>query len=159
MCKPAVYGRYVAEVLDREALDVPQPEALIRYAEPNDREPWLTPLGVINEACLLQLARDPNKSLLEGNEDVMSAGYQATMHIDLLEAWQAQGWGKKLIEAVAHRVRSGYEAEAILERKGIWIGVAADNVQVLGFYEKVGFRRWPRDAQSGSVIMVKDIYL
>lgn len=118
------------------------------------REPWLTETGEVNGANMTQTACSPSWLLERGNEDLRAAGYEATMHIDLLPEYQKGGWGSKLIErftgAVAARKREG--------NKGIWIGIGRENGGVVKFYEKVGFKLWEgKNETRTSITMVKDL--
>ncbi len=95
-----------------------------------------------------------------GSRAELTRRWRATMHIDLLEGWRGRGWGRLLVEAFARSVRrSGADYG-----RGVHIGVAADNRQVVGFYKRLGFRvvrvgggGSGDDGGEGSVTMVKDI--
>ncbi|KSW12792.1 GCN5 family acetyltransferase [Cellulomonas sp. B6] len=58
----------------------------------------------------------------------------AHLHVDLLPRLQAQGWGRRLIDALA---------DALRERgvPGVHLGVSAANTRAVAFYEHLGFRR------------------
>jgi ribosomal protein S18 acetylase RimI-like enzyme len=58
--------------------------------------------------------------------------YPAHLHIDLLPAAQGQGWGRKLIETFASRLRE-------LNVTAVHLGVGARNARAIAFYERVGF--------------------
>ncbi|KAH7175442.1 hypothetical protein EDB81DRAFT_939594 [Dactylonectria macrodidyma] len=144
----SAYPSYTAAVLDPSPdLPPPRPDPL---APP---EPWTSPDGSVNGACLTQLAYDPRRLLLGDARTAAVAGrYRATLHIDLLEAWQAQGWGRKLLErtvgALAEQrcARDGSEEPNL----GVWVGVADDNAKVVPFYERMGFRLWEDDDDADS---------
>ncbi|KAM0500697.1 hypothetical protein ACHAPB_005457 [Verticillium nonalfalfae] len=139
----AVYGRYVKEVLE--------PSTEVEAPRSRDfREPWAIN-GEVNEQALLQLAHDFDMAVLQGKE-ILWETHRATMHIDLLEEWQAKGWGRKLVEAFVESLREqkGYE-------QGIHIGIAGDNGKVVAFYEKVGFRLQPGGEKWGGFWMLKDL--
>ncbi|KAL8382414.1 hypothetical protein RB595_006278 [Gaeumannomyces hyphopodioides] len=146
------------------------------------REPWSIPGGeggeeVVNEQFLLQVARNPRWLLLEGagGKEALAQTYRATMHIDLLEPFQGQGWGRKMIEAFVQTVREaggqaahvvvlddetglGRGQEMLLDYgKGIHIGVSGENTKVVPFYEKVGFKVYPGGEVEGNVWMVYDL--
>ncbi|KAL0949405.1 hypothetical protein HGRIS_009467 [Hohenbuehelia grisea] len=56
----------------------------------------------------------------------------AHMHIDILEAYQRQGWGKKLIaRVVMHLKEQGYD--------GLWVGLDTRNESAKKFYGRLGF--------------------
>ncbi|MBO0898457.1 N-acetyltransferase [Cellulomonas sp. zg-ZUI222] len=58
----------------------------------------------------------------------------AHLHIDLLPRLQGQGWGRRLIEGLADRLRDrGVPA--------VHLGVDARNTRAIAFYEHLGFRR------------------
>ncbi|KAK8063201.1 hypothetical protein PG996_007853 [Apiospora saccharicola] len=105
----------------------------------------LTPSGTAplsakkpNPAALIRLAHDPRKLLQldSGPSGLPAQGWRATMHIDLLPAYQRRGWGRRLIEAYVRSVQASGEDHG----KGAWIGIAPDNAGVVQFYDKVGFR-------------------
>ncbi|KXX73080.1 putative acetyltransferase OgpAT, partial [Madurella mycetomatis] len=151
----AEYPRYVGEVLGSETgrADVPVPTQLSR------REEWRTTSsgadGEVNGACLAQLAYKVEWLVLEGVEGKkeLVEGWRAMMHIDLLEEWQGQGWGRKMIE----RFVEGVKGSGCEYGKGIQIGVSGENTKVLGFYEKCGFRVYHGGEREGNVWMVKDL--
>ncbi|GAB1316156.1 Acetyltransferase [Madurella fahalii] len=160
------YPRYVGEVLGSETgrAEVPVPAQL------GEREAWWITTGTgtgtgtgtdrlgereVNGACLAQLAYKVEWLVLEGVEGKMELvqGWRAMMHIDLLEGWQGQGWGRKMIDRFVEAVRSS----GCDYGKGIQIGVAGENTKVLGFYEKCGFRIYHGGEREGNVWMVKDL--
>lgn len=140
----AAYNGFTTSVLDASP-DVERPADVTR-----SREPWTLSDGAVNAVSMAQQAYNPSWLLVDGNEDVLAEGYTATMHIDLLEGWRAGGWGRKLIGRFVEAVRAA-RAQQQPEPgfRGIWIGIAADNAQVVKFYEKVGFRLWPTDPDKG----------
>ncbi|KAI0430544.1 hypothetical protein F5Y09DRAFT_227158 [Xylaria sp. FL1042] len=106
----------------------------------------------INPRALAQNAYRADWMILEGMGTV-TMRWRATMHIDLLPAWQGQGWGRQLIECfVASVVSSGQDYG-----QGEHIGVAGENSKVVPFYEKVGFRVIEGGEREGNIIMVRDI--
>ncbi|KAL8348084.1 hypothetical protein RB598_001412 [Gaeumannomyces tritici] len=140
------------------------------------REPWSVPGGgdggeegseeevvAVNEQFLLQVARNPRWLLLEGagGKEALVQSHRATMHIDLLEPFQGQGWGRKMIEAFVQTVReAGGQAahEMVLDYgKGIHIGVSGENTKVVPFYERAGFKVYPGGEVEGNVWMVYDL--
>lgn len=149
---------YVAPVLDAPASEVERPADVT-----TTREAWTTAAEggeMINGVAMAQQAYNPTWLLVEGNEDVLAEGYAATMHIDLLEGWRAGGWGRKLIEQFAGSVRAARKETSNSHDgdgfRGIWIGIAADNAQVIRFYEKVGFRQI-ESGPGGGPRMVMDL--
>lgn len=145
----AAYDGYRTDVLD------PSPEIEKPVDVAQTREPWTLPDGSINGVSMAQQAYNPSWLLVEGNEDVMRQGYRATMHIDLLEGWRAGGWGRKLIEHFVAAVRAA-RTPGEAGFRGIWIGIAADNAQVVKFYEKVGYRL-VQSSPGGGPRMVMDL--
>lgn len=129
----AAYPSYVAAVLDPSLDLCPDP-----LAPP---EPWTAADGSVNAACLAQMAYDPRRLLPGGPHAVR---YRATLHIDLLPAWQARGWGGKLLERV---VQALAEHGGGGGNSGVWVGVAEDNAKVVPFYERMGFRLWQDEAE------------
>ncbi|KAK4237311.1 hypothetical protein C8A03DRAFT_16127 [Achaetomium macrosporum] len=146
------YPRYVAEVLQSEQgrADVPQPEQLETLEALKNED------GGVNETCLAQQAYNINWLVLDGVEGKreLVEQYRAMLHIDLLEGWQGQGWGRKMIE----RFVEGVKGSGMNYGRGIQLGVAAENTKVVKFYEKVGFRVYPGgEKEGGNVWMVRDL--
>ncbi|KAH8830464.1 acyl-CoA N-acyltransferase [Flagelloscypha sp. PMI_526] len=56
----------------------------------------------------------------------------AHMHIDILEEYQRQGWGRKLIERGVEFLKS----EGV---NGVWLGMDPRNLDARKFYDKLGF--------------------
>ncbi|KAL2255320.1 hypothetical protein VTK26DRAFT_3621 [Humicola hyalothermophila] len=91
---------------------------------------------------------------VEGKRELVE-GWRAMLHIDLLEGWRGQGWGRKLIERFVEGVRRARDEEGVNVGRGIQLGVAAENTKVVKFYEKVGFRVYPGgEKEGGNVWMV-----
>ena len=148
----AAYDSYVARVLRGIGVEkgdiclIPTPEELEHRAQ------WIDPdTGRIGELCLSQLAFSPRWLLEEGNEDLLEDGYRATMHIDLLDEFQGQGWGRKLLETLVQSLK-----EQRFGGKGLWLGIGGENVKVVPFYEKLGFRVRERDVKTPTITMVRD---
>jgi ribosomal protein S18 acetylase RimI-like enzyme len=144
------YPRYVADVLQspQGAADVPPPAQL------DALEPWHTPAGEVNTACLAQMAYSVEWLVLgAGAKRALVEAYRAMLHIDLLDGWQGQGWGRKMIEQFVERVRASGGDYG----KGIQLGVAGENTKVVAFYEKLGFRVYPGGETEGNVWMVRDL--
>ena len=156
------YPRYVDEVLTRGHGQgvVPVPAQL------DTKEEWWADSGpdggrAVNEACLAQLAHHPRWLLLEGvpGKAELAGAYRATMHIDMVAAYQSRGWGRKLIERFEASVREAVAGSggALDAGKGIHIGVSGENTKVVPFYERVGFRVYPGGEAEGNVWMVRDL--
>ncbi|KAK8078739.1 Acyl-CoA N-acyltransferase [Apiospora phragmitis] len=150
------YPSYIASVLST-AVAPPPPLPPPSSSTQEQEEPFwipddttLTPSGTAplqakkpNPAALIRLAYDPRKLLQltdssnsNAPKSLSSQGWRATMHIDLLPAYQRRGWGRRLIDAYVRSVRASGEDYG----RGAWIGIAPDNAGVVQFYEKVGFR-------------------
>ncbi|KAI0517908.1 hypothetical protein F5B22DRAFT_600984 [Xylaria bambusicola] len=143
----ADYSRYVTSILSR---DVASPGFDIR-------EPWTVPAAttsavIINPRALAQNAYRADWMLLGSNEAV-TRRWRATMHIDLLPAWQGRGWGRQLIESFVLSVQKSGQDYG----EGEHIGVAGENSKVVAFYEKVGFRVVEGSEGDNNIIMVRDI--
>lgn len=160
----AEYERYVSTILSR-AVAVPDFSV---------REPWLVPGDettttaleqgqgqgqedpptevVVNPQALAQNAYRADWMLLE-NKEALTSRWRATMHIDLLPAWQGRGWGRALIDRFVASVRASGEDYG----EGEHIGVAGENAKVVPFYEKVGFRVVAGGEREGNIWMVRDI--
>lgn len=70
-----------------------------------------------------------NSTLLQNK---YKADYPAHLHIDLLPAYQRQGWGGKLLEALFDHLK----AKGI---KGVMLTAGSENVKGGNFYKKYGF--------------------
>lgn len=66
----------------------------------------------------------------------------AHIHIDLLPAYQRQGYGRELIETFCAAVK----AKAAT---GVHLTMAGDNVEAGKFYTRVGFKRFPQVLDGG----------
>lgn len=143
----AAYDSYTTAVLDASP-EVTRPQDL------DLKEPLFQADGSINEVFLTRLAYNPHLLLVDGNADLL-AEYKATMHIDLLDEFQGQGWGRQLIDSFVESVRAVPQKDGGVS-KGIWIGVAGDNGKVVPFYEKQGFRIKERPVESKTFFMVRD---
>jgi ribosomal protein S18 acetylase RimI-like enzyme len=146
------YPRYVAEVLQSEQgrADVPPPAQL------ETLESWRDEDGAVNGACLAQQAYNVNWLVLDGVEGKreLVERYRAMLHIDLLEGWQGQGWGRQMMEKFV----DGVKGSGMNYGRGIQLGVAAENTKVVKFYEKLGFRVYPGgEKEGGNVWMVRDL--
>ncbi|KAI1333514.1 hypothetical protein F5Y15DRAFT_342769 [Xylariaceae sp. FL0016] len=106
---------------------------------------------IVNPQALAQLAYRPDWALLDGKEHLHSR-WRATMHIDLLPAFQSQGWGRLLISKFITSVRESGEDFG----EGVHIGVAGENGKVVGFYEKLGFRVMEAAEAGRGFTLVKD---
>lgn len=76
-------------------------------------------------------------------------GHPAHLHVDVLPRLQGQGWGRRLIAAVADALR----ARGV---PGLHLVVDARNTRAVGFYEHVGLTRY---ASTGADhVMVLDLH-
>ncbi|KAA8635648.1 hypothetical protein SMACR_03288 [Sordaria macrospora] len=174
----ASYPRYIKEVLKspQGLADVPPPKQL------DTLEPWFLPFPVpsgekknnkkekslkINPESLAQHAYNPRWLVLQGPEGgkaearkkEMVDTWRAMLHIDLLEGYQGQGWGRRMIEQFCEAVKtegSNLSGGADYGR-GVYLGVAGENTKVVKFYEKVGFRVFEGGEVEGGVWMVRDL--
>lgn len=62
--------------------------------------------------------------------------YPAHLHIDMLPHLQGQGWGRRLVAALADRLRK-------MGVVGVHLSASADNVGAVAFYPRVGFTALP----------------
>ncbi len=64
--------------------------------------------------------------------EALVSQWPAHLHINLLPAAQAGGWGRKLIEQLLQTLRAAGVP-------GVHLGVSLQNEQVCGFYQRLGF--------------------
>jgi ribosomal protein S18 acetylase RimI-like enzyme len=60
----------------------------------------------------------------------------AHLHINILEKYQRQGWGRKLITTAIEYLKGQN-----VEGAGVWLGLDPRNSEARKFYERVGFRK------------------
>lgn len=60
----------------------------------------------------------------------------AHLHIDILEEYQGQGWGRKLVSTAIEYLKGENVAG-----EGVWLGMDPRNVEARGFYSRLGFKR------------------
>jgi ribosomal protein S18 acetylase RimI-like enzyme len=65
--------------------------------------------------------------------------YPAHLHVDLLPRLQGQGWGRRLVDAVAQRLTTRGAT-------GVHLGVDEANTGAIAFYERLGFTELSRPA-------------
>lgn len=82
--------------------------------------------------------------------DACVAFSPAHMHIDVLPAYQRQGWGKRLVGAAIKYLRD----EARLN--GLWLGMDPRNVNAAQFYARLGFKHVQGADASNVCISVAD---
>ncbi|KAJ3500993.1 hypothetical protein NLJ89_g9541 [Agrocybe chaxingu] len=103
-----------------------------RYAA----EHWWPPLAEKYPPETMVKPGDQNYSKLLRNmhiaPDANVAYSPAHLHIDILEAYQQQGWGRKLIAAAVEFLRG----EGI---NGVWLGLDPRNEGARKFYTRLGF--------------------
>jgi ribosomal protein S18 acetylase RimI-like enzyme len=86
--------------------------------------------GAASEAWLIDHVHSPGTA----PDDVVS-GHPAHFHIDLLAEAQGHGLGRRLIERVLGQL-------ADRDVPGVHLGVVAENVDAIAFYERLGFTRF-----------------
>ncbi|KAH0587723.1 hypothetical protein J132_00529 [Termitomyces sp. J132] len=60
----------------------------------------------------------------------------AHLHIDILEEYQGQGWGRKLMSTAIEYLKGENVAG-----EGVWLGIDPRNTKAKAFYSKLGFER------------------
>jgi ribosomal protein S18 acetylase RimI-like enzyme len=73
--------------------------------------------------------------------DFLSDEHPAHLHIDILPEGQGSGWGRRLMDAFMERL-------AVLDCRGVQLGVAASNERALRFYAAYGLERLHEDADT-----------
>lgn len=92
--------------------------------------------------------------LITQDADALGGAYKGMMHVDILEGWQGKGFGRGLVEGFLGLVKgSGEEVYG----KGCYLGVSPENLKVVGFYERLGWRVWEREDGAEGVTMVIDL--
>ncbi|KAI0192018.1 acetyltransferase [Xylaria flabelliformis] len=153
----ANYGRYITDILShsiavpdfsiRAPWIVSKTAINVEYAQRQD-----IPDETANPLALAQNAYRADWMVLEGKEAVTER-WRATMHIDLLPAYQRSGWGRQLIDRFVASVQSSGQDYG----EGEHIGVAGENSKVVPFYERMGFRVIEGGEREGNIWMVRDI--
>jgi len=83
------------------------------------------------DRAMLQLLHHPEHLLVPE-----LAGYPAHLHMNLLPAFQRQGYGRRLMETfLAAANRAGAER--------VWLGMLTVNVRARAFYDRLGFVELP----------------
>lgn len=72
------------------------------------------------------------EQMLHANFPNLLAQYPAHLHIDILPAYQNQGWGKRMLEKLLGRFQD-------LGVSGVHLGKAGSNVRAGQFYARLGF--------------------
>jgi ribosomal protein S18 acetylase RimI-like enzyme len=114
---------------------------------------------VVNAEAMAQNAYKVEWLVLEGVEGKreLVEGWRAMLHIDILEGYQRQGWGREMVTSFVESVKEVKEEGRWDVGKGIQLGVAGENTKVVGFYEKLLFRVYPGGEKEGNVWMVRDV--
>lgn len=115
-------------------------------------EPFQLPDGTVNAAHLIQKAWNPTWLITE-DADALGGKYKGMMHVDILEGWQGKGFGRGLVEGFLGLVKGSGEDFG----KGVYLGVSPENLKVVGFYERLGWRVWEREDGAEGVTMVFDL--
>lgn len=74
--------------------------------------------------------------------------YPAHLHIDLLPELQGHGFGRRLIRALLAELR----ARGV---PGVHLGVSLRNTGARAFYQRLGFRPLPSDADAGGLLGIR----
>ncbi|KAF8076532.1 acyl-CoA N-acyltransferase [Lyophyllum atratum] len=69
--------------------------------------------------------------------DACIAFAAAHLHINILEAYQGRGWGRKLITTAVEYLKGEN-----IEGGGVWLGMDPRNSKARAFYERLGFKRF-----------------
>lgn len=119
-------------------------------------EPFQLPDGTVNAEHLIQKAWNPAWLITQDADALNGGAYKGMMHVDILEGWQGQGFGRGLVEGFLRRVKEAREG-GVDVGKGCYLGVSPENLKVVGFYERLGWRVWEREDGAEGVTMVIDL--
>ncbi|NLE22728.1 MAG: GNAT family N-acetyltransferase [Actinobacteria bacterium] len=104
------------------------------------RDEWWTQRGVRWPMPAVERSRQDGVLVYaygRGGEPEADLGrFPAHLHIDLLPELQGQGWGRRLIDALAEALR----ARGV---PGLHLVASIENVGALAFYDRLGFARQP----------------
>lgn len=119
------------------------------------------------ESSLLDLLFNSPEELLNlhvpSREEPLAATWGAHFHVDILPAYQRQGWGAAMVEEMCGALRAG-------GARGVHLGLEGRNEGAARFYARMGFRRAEvvldggvsgevgrMAGENGTVFMVKDL--
>ncbi len=102
---------------------------------------WRTDADATLDDLLIALMHTP----VPASPDVV-ADYPSHLHIDLLPRLQGQGWGRRLVDTLAERLRTAGS-------RGLHLDVATDNTRAHAFYRRVGFSELVRDDHTVTFVM------
>ncbi|KAI1741500.1 hypothetical protein F4680DRAFT_415582 [Xylaria scruposa] len=154
----ANYRRYVTEMLshyvEEPDFSIRAPWMIVSQSSTNAEATQSQNISseMVNPLALAQNAYRADWMILADKEAV-TARWRATMHIDLLPAYQRCGWGRQLIDRFVASVQSSGQDYG----EGEHIGVAGENSKVVPFYERMGFRVIEGGEREGNIWMVRDI--
>ena len=93
-------------------------------------------------ACLLYEACYKSDEMLNVGIEGLWEKWPGHFHVDILPAYQRQGWGRKLIGTMLGALR----AEGA---RGVHLGMEAGNEGTENFYREMGFERYPGSLDGG----------
>jgi ribosomal protein S18 acetylase RimI-like enzyme len=92
-----------------------------------DRYPLAAWADDTPDAAVVRAIHRPHRA-----DPAVVARYPSHLHVDLLPAWQGDGWGRRLLATLfAALVEAG--------SPGVHLGVSRTNDRAVGFYRRMGF--------------------
>lgn len=91
------------------------------------------PPSIVNKPADVRYTNQLRNMDTASDASIKFAG--AHLHIDILDAYQRQGWGKKLIARAIEYLKGEN-----VEGEGVWLGMDPRNVEARKFYERLGFK-------------------
>jgi ribosomal protein S18 acetylase RimI-like enzyme len=91
--------------------------------------------------ALANIAHSP-EGMLQGDFPDLLKQFQGHLHIDILPSHQHAGWGKKLLQHFCDHMAGQGSA-------GVYLGMVSSNENAHGFYDHIGFGRYPHVLDGG----------
>ena len=123
-----ILGAYDTRAYEQHAQDEWWPRVRAKYAYPAERNEGATEADI----KFINMLHNPPRAA-QAQVDYSPAH----MHIDILDEYQRQGWGRRLIAMAVEYLREKHGLERL------WLGIDLRNEAAKRFYERLGFKELP----------------